>query len=91
MDPATAIVLVLFGCSDDLSQCRRVPRQELVSYASYGNCEAQQDSVLSGRAAMAADYPTVAVKCLSMRQLASLGATVDLNRLSARSDKAAVH
>ncbi len=87
MEHAAAIVLVLFGCSDDLSQCQRLPRQELVSYASFGGCEAGQPAALGSEAALAADYPTVVVQCMSMRQLAALGRTVDLNHFHASSDR----
>lgn len=89
MDQVAAIVLVMFGCSDDMSQCQRLPQQELVSYASFGNCEAQQPDALGAPAALAADYPTVVVQCMSMKQLASLGRTIDLNHFHANVDRAA--
>lgn len=80
MNEGITLFLVLLGCSDDLSQCRRI-EAEPQTYVSATACIGAQDGALLTRAAQAADYPTVVADCLTARQFAAIrDATVDLNR-----------
>lgn len=79
MNEIAAFFLVMFGCSDDLSQCRQLP-VEPVRHVSASNCDAQIDTALMYRGATA-DYPTIIADCLSGKQLVALqGGPVDFSK-----------
>lgn len=79
MNGIAAFFLVMFGCSDDLSQCRQLP-VEPVRHVSATECDSQIDTALMYRAATA-DYPTIIADCMSGRQLAALqGGAVDFSK-----------
>ena len=78
MSVAASLFLVLFGCSDDLATCERLPVAP-TTYVSLPDCRSQEASILQSSAAAAADYPTVTAKCMNAAQLAVIGAkSVDL-------------
>ena len=80
MSAAAGLFLVLFGCSDDLALCDRLPAAP-VTYVSLADCRSQEANILQSSAAAAADYPTVVAKCVNAAQLAAIGASsVDLNK-----------
>ena len=80
MSAVAGLVLVLFGCSDDLAVCERI-QAEPVTYVSASDCEAQQASMRQSRAAMSADYPTVVANCVSAKHYAAMGSKpVNLNK-----------
>ena len=80
MSAVAGLVLVLFGCSDDLAVCERI-QADPVTYVSASDCEAQQASILQSRAAMSADYPTVVANCVSAKHYAAMGSrSVNLNK-----------
>lgn len=79
MNGIAAFFLVMFGCSDDLSQCRQLP-VEPVRHVSATECEGGIDTALLYRGATA-DYPTIIADCMSGRQLAALqGGAVDFSK-----------
>jgi hypothetical protein len=79
MNGIAAFFLVMFGCSDDLSQCRQLP-VEPVSHVSAQTCEGEIDTALMYRGATA-NYPTIIADCLSGKQLAALqGGAVDFSK-----------
>jgi hypothetical protein len=55
--------LVLFGCADDGTSCRRLA-MEPERYVSKALCEADQESALQCETALRSDYPTVVSRCL---------------------------
>lgn len=78
MSDIAVFFLVLFGCPDDLSQCRRLPVAPVQSVSAVA-CEGQIETALLYRGATA-DYPTVIADCLSGAQFAALsGGPVDLS------------
>jgi len=80
MSVVAGLVLVLFGCSDDLAACERI-QAEPVTYVSASDCEEQQARVLQSRAAMSADYPTVVANCVSAKHYAAIGTKpINLNK-----------
>lgn len=80
MSAVASLVLVLFGCSDDLAACERI-QAEPMTYVSASDCEAQQARVLQSRAAMIADYPTVVANCVSAKHYAAMGTKpINLNK-----------
>jgi hypothetical protein len=84
MDGALTLFMVLFGCSDDMSQCQRIDGPP-TSFASASICNAQEPAALATKEAMSADYPTIIARCLSGKQLAALdNRTIDLSEPSRR-------
>lgn len=67
-----ALLLVLFGCNDDLSQCERIS-VEAVTYLSTNACRNQQSVALKSNSTKGADYPTVVAYCLTPDQVAGMG------------------
>lgn len=71
MSMVGGLFLVLFGCSDGLAICERLPA-EPTTFVSLPDCRLQEASILRSRAASAADYPSVVAKCMSAAQLAAM-------------------
>jgi hypothetical protein len=60
---STIFALVLFGCTDDGTACRRLATQA-EQYSAQALCEAAQDNALQSEVALRSDYPTVVSRCL---------------------------
>ncbi|MET0370218.1 MAG: hypothetical protein ABW039_02455 [Sphingobium sp.] len=83
MDPAAGLFLILLGCSDDLSDCRRIPAEPTV-YVSATSCQGDHETALLSKTAITADYPTIIADCVTGQQLASLSdKPVDFRRMKA--------
>lgn len=75
--------LMLFGCSDDLSQCDRLSFQTQ-SFDVRSSCLDAQPAVLSSKQALSAPYPTVVAQCLTPEQAKQLPQTeIDLTKVTA--------
>jgi hypothetical protein len=72
MDGALTLFLVIFGCSDDMSQCQRIDAPP-TSFASASICNARESAALATKEAMSLDYPTIIARCVSGQQLAAFG------------------
>ncbi len=62
MISSLAYAIILMGCSDDMSMCREVARDERV-FATLRECERTEAQALQSDVALAIDYPVVASKC----------------------------
>lgn len=79
---ATLFALVLFGCSDDATSCQRIS-MPAATYSTEAACTARLDGAVMSEPAQKAEFPSVFAQCLTTQKLASLGKTVDLNRVAA--------
>jgi hypothetical protein len=71
MSVVGGLFLVLFGCSDDMAACDRLPAAP-VTFVSMTDCRGQEAAALASRAAQIADYPTVVARCMSGAELAAI-------------------
>ncbi|WP_321327538.1 hypothetical protein [uncultured Parasphingorhabdus sp.] len=62
MISSLAYAIVLMGCSDDMSMCREMARDERM-FETLGECERRENTALRSDMALEMDYPVVAVKC----------------------------
>lgn len=73
-----ALALVLFGCSDDMSQCVSLRTQ---TFASAAQCKSAAPAMLMSHDALIADYPTVSAICMNPKKAASIRGTMqDLSK-----------
>ena len=63
MITSLAYAIILMGCSDDMSLCREMVRNNR-SFATMRECEEAQDYALQSNIALEIDYPVVATKCI---------------------------
>ena len=68
-----AFALVLFGCSDDLSQCVKVRSQP---YESISQCRGATTDALRSEDALTSDYPTMTAICMSAKKVSLMGSHV---------------
>ncbi len=59
MITSLAYAIILMGCSDDMSMCRKMVRDDRV-FATLQECEKAQDDALRPNIALEIDYPVVA-------------------------------
>jgi hypothetical protein len=71
MSVVGSLFLVLFGCSDDMAACDRLPAPP-ITFVSMTDCRGQEATALMSRAAQMADYPTVVTRCMTGAQLAAI-------------------
>ncbi len=62
MITSLAYAIILMGCSDDMSMCREMVRDNR-AFATLRECEKAQDDALRSNIALEIDYPVVATKC----------------------------
>lgn len=62
MITSLAYAIILMGCSDDMSMCREMTRDNRV-FATLRECEKAQEDALRSNIALEIDYPVVATKC----------------------------
>jgi len=84
MSASAAFALILFGCSDDGTECRRLA-YPVEGFATAAHCEAKVDAALTSEMADRADAPTVIARCLDKARQARIGAgPVDLTSTALR-------
>ncbi|WP_424429226.1 hypothetical protein [Parasphingorhabdus sp.] len=57
-----AYAIILMGCSDDMTMCREIVRDNR-AFATLRECEKAQEDALRSNIALEIDYPVVATKC----------------------------
>ncbi|ASK89987.1 hypothetical protein [Sphingorhabdus sp. SMR4y] len=62
MISSLAYAIILMGCSDDMSLCREMARDER-RFATLAECKRSEGKALQSDVALALDYPVVASKC----------------------------
>lgn len=62
MITSLAYAIILMGCSDDMSMCREMVRDNR-AFATLQECEKAQEDALQSNIASEIDYPVVATKC----------------------------
>jgi hypothetical protein len=62
MISSLAYAIILMGCSDDMTMCREMARDERV-FATLRECERTEGEALRSEVALEIDYPVVASKC----------------------------
>lgn len=67
MISSLAYAIILMGCSDDMSLCREMARDERV-FATLRECERSEAKALQSKVALEIDYPVVASKCTQGRE-----------------------
>lgn len=75
MITSLAYAIILMGCSDDMSMCREIAKDNR-AFATKQQCEQRQDEALMSDVALEIDYPVVASKCIEReRRFAQAGST----------------
>lgn len=64
MISSLAYAIILMGCSDDMTVCRDIVRDD-EAFATVQECEKSQNEALRSEIALEIDYPVVATKCTS--------------------------
>ena len=64
MISSLAYAIILMGCSDDMTVCRDIVRDDH-AFISLQECEKSQNEALQSEIALKIDYPVVATKCTS--------------------------
>lgn len=73
MFSSLAYAIVLMGCSDEMTMCREMAKDQRV-FVTLRECENSQDKALLSEAALEIDYPVVATKCIEReRRFAQTG------------------
>lgn len=63
MITSLAYAIILMGCSDDMSMCKELAKDNR-AFTTKQQCEQWQDEALMSDVALEIDYPVVASKCI---------------------------
>ena len=59
-----AYAIVLMGCSDDMTMCNELTKDDR-AFDTLAQCEMAQEQALLSKTALEIDYPVVATKCVA--------------------------